>query len=250
EPLLAELDGLGRAHVERIDGWQTRIIRFEAGWDAYWQQRSSQLRRTIERKEKRLACTPHRLYAADPSAFPALMAEVFERHAARWIPTAQRNWESYYGMYRAIVEQALAREAVHVHVLEIEGQIAACELSIQHGDWCYAIFKTYDSAFSAYSPGSVLTKWALQRLFEHGVRQVDPGGGNDTWKEDFKTDSLRTIQPLIASPLSLTGNAVVAWKAQIRPLLHDHRWLVSAIKALREARRQPLFTASVAQQLQ
>ncbi|HEY9854788.1 MAG TPA: GNAT family N-acetyltransferase [Stenomitos sp.] len=238
EPLLAELDGLGRAHVERIDGWQTRIIRFEADWDAYWQQRSKNFRHKSKRNEARLAGVPHRWYVADDSNLPALVAEVFDRHAARWTPTARKNWAGYYAMYRAIADQAMARGELFLFVLEIEGQPAAFKLSIRHGDWAYWIFQIYDPAFSVYSPSNLLTMRALQHFYELGLRQVDPGGGDDPWKESLMTESLRTLQPLIASPASLTGNALVAWKGRVRPWLKEYRWFVSTIRSLREAKHR------------
>lgn len=238
-PLMEELPRLGPMHVERIDGWQTRIIRLGEDWDAYWKERSSQLRRNVQRAEKHVAQVPHRFFAAASNDVVPLLDEVFQRHARRWIPTAQRNWEGYYAMYRAIVERALERQELNLHVLEIEGQTAALDLSIVHGEGCYGLLKIYDPAFSSYRPGHLLTKWTLRRLFDQGFRQFDPGGGDDEWKEAFMTQRLSTVQPLIASPASPLGLALVTWKGRLRPWLHESRWLVSFVKGLRQVRRPP-----------
>lgn len=237
-PLLGELAGLGRAHVQRMDGWQTRLIRLGDDWEAYWRGRSDHLRRAARRHQKKLETVEHRLYAADASNLEGLLEETFERHAARWVPTARRNWKAYYGMYRAMAEQALARGELYLFVLEIEGRPVAFDLSMRHGDWGYGLLKIYDPAFSGFSPGHVLTVVTLHGLFERGVRQIDPGGGDDPWKEALKTASLATFQPTVASPASPLGNAVVAWQGRLRPWLQAHGWLVWTVKGVREAMRR------------
>lgn len=248
-PLLAELPALGRAHVERMDGYQNRLVRFSKDWEAYWKTRSKNCRRKSKRDEEQIASVPHRWYVADASNIPILLAEVFKRHAARWTPTARKNWTGYYAMYRAIADQALARGDLFVFVLEIEGQPAAFNLSIRYGDSAYGLLMIYDPAFSDYSPGALLTRRLLQYFCEQGLRQVDPGCGDDPWKEALKTDLQRTLQPLVASPASPLANALVAWKGQVRPWLHEYRWLVSMVKAFRTAKRRLVSPRSVPSQI-
>ena len=92
----------------------------------------------------------------------------------------------------------------------IDGTPAAAQIwLVQEGR--ATIFKlAHDPAFDRQSPGTLLTHWVLSQLHDQdGVRDVDFGRGDDSYKRLWLSLTRDRVGFLAANPRSLKGLATV-----------------------------------------
>lgn len=201
--LLAELERLGKVYPEIVDWRQHQGITWTDDWEAYWQTRPAKLRETVARKAKRLAKIPHRFFRAEDHEAEGLWERLFEIQASRF--ASERDWGPYHDYLRLLCRSERRLGGLYLFGLEIEGQVAALELCLRRGEQVFKLTRTFDDAFTYYSPGSVLAAWVLETLHASGVRQVDPGPGHNAWKAMLQNAELGTVLLRVASPGSMRG---------------------------------------------
>jgi hypothetical protein len=125
-------------------------------------------------------------------------------YASSWKPA-----EPHPHFIQALLEK-MARVA-RLGVAMIEGKPAAAQIWLaQQGR--ATIFKlAHDPVFDRQSPGTLLTHWMLQLLHEQdGVREVDFGRGDDTYKRLWLAHCQDREGVLAANPRTLKGLLAVA----------------------------------------
>jgi CelD/BcsL family acetyltransferase involved in cellulose biosynthesis len=230
---------LGLTYEERVDWRQHLGVTFGEAWADYWESRPSALKTTVQRKRKRLNATAHRFYVAPPEAAEAHWEALFEMQATR-MPD-ERDWKTYHAVLRAFCLAAHRQGSLRIYGLEIEGRLAAVILYVLSETHVFDLNRAIDESFSQYSPGSLLTHWALEHLHQEGMRSLDPGPGNHTWKQLLTTGArepipIETVHLHAASPRSLRGTAEFAWSGMLIPRLKSN----PILRQIRHALKAPI----------
>lgn len=146
----------------------------------YFAARPGNLRSTLKRQGSKL----HKSAAAE---FRLLRQSTeVDEAIALYESVYQRSWkgsEPYPAFAGALIRATAALGCLRLGVLLIDGEPAAAQLWIVwHGK--ATIFKlAHDERHTALSPGSLLTRFVMdQVLAEGGIREVDFGRGDDSYK--------------------------------------------------------------------
>lgn len=231
---------LGLSFEERLDWRQYQGVVFEEAWSEYWERRPDSLKSTVKRRGKRLASVPHRFYLASADEAEAHWEAVFRMQVKR-MPD-ERDWKTYHALLRTFLLAAKNQGSLRPYALEIEGTLAAVLLFICVGNQAFDLTGAIDDAFGQYSPGTLLTCWALEQMHGDGVRRYDPGPGDYTWKSKLTSDCAETlrIETVIAhasSPGSWRGAADLATSGLLIEPLKRNPMLRRLRDALQPARR-------------
>lgn len=221
-PFLQALKPLGFSVENRVEWRQHPVIRMGESWDAYWQARPRELRDMLARRQRQLNSRPHRYYSAHPDEIPALLELLFQHQIANY--SGVRDWPPYHAFMRIIARDALRRGSGSLRVLEIDGKVAACQFETQHGGEILGLLCAHDPEYARYSPGSLLSAWALEQMHRDGIRVLDLGPGNYRWKQQILTGSGETVQIHVGSPASLLGMGLVGMNEVLLPRLKNSRW--------------------------
>lgn len=106
-------------------------------------------------------------------------------------------------------------------VLYAGDQMVALHLGLRHAGQCHVWFITYDTAFSAYSPGLVLLMGMAEAADAHGFSVLDLGRGSQPYKARFQTSSIALGEGAVSRPQWLAQAAMA--KAERK------RWLKTTI---------------------
>jgi CelD/BcsL family acetyltransferase involved in cellulose biosynthesis len=126
-------------------------------------------------------------------------------YAKSWKPA-----EPHPRFIDALLERLGPGGVARLAVARIDGAPAAAQIWLVQ-DGCATIFKlAHDPAFDRQSPGTLLTHWVLQQLHDQsGVRDVDFGRGDDSYKRLWLSSTRDRVGLLAANPKSLKGLATV-----------------------------------------
>jgi hypothetical protein len=114
---------------------------------------------------------------------------------------------------------AARRGRLRAFELEVEGQVRSYEICEKAGDTLYMDFTGYDAGFGKWDPGTVVIIEALQDALREGVKTIDWGFGDATYKRKFDAvmSEERDVYLFAPGPKGLVLNAVkggVAWAAR------------------------------------
>jgi CelD/BcsL family acetyltransferase involved in cellulose biosynthesis len=129
-------------------------------------------------------------------------AEIYQKiYAGSWKPD-----EPHPLFIDALLEKMGQSGVAKLGVALIDGQPVAAQIwLVRHGR--ATIFKlAHDPAFDRQSPGTLLTHWFLRLLHDrNGVREVDFGRGDDTYKRQWLAFNRYRQGLLAANPRTLKG---------------------------------------------
>ncbi len=233
---------LGLSYEDRVSWRQHQKIDLGEDWSEYWSSRPRQIKDTLTRKEKRLKGIAHRFQLCAPEEAEATCDKLFELQAKRL--TEMRDWKSYHEVLRVFCRAANRQGSLLVHKLEIDGGLAAASIHIRSGNHVFAITRSFDEAYNAYSPGSLLAHWTLQKLHREGIRSVDPGPGLYGWKEMLKTGEIETVQVHAASPSSLKGFGRIGWEGLLIHPLKTNPILQRMVRSIKSIQREPVVATT------
>lgn len=198
EPLTdVQLNDLRHA---RLTGWGLISTVVSHNWSAtttnYWQQRQSQLRHTIRRKQKKLAAL-----GSVPVIHTKLTAELQDYY---W-QVYQHSWkpqEPAPDFINQLLQQASAEGTLRLGLLMLDGKPVAVQCWLV-ANGVAAIYKlAQDKAYDALSPGTVLTAALVDYVIQHdGVSTLDFLTGNDAYKSQWM-DLCRPLYQVQAFRLS------------------------------------------------
>src|SRR4051794_35009683 len=167
-----------------------------ASWEAYVEARPGQLRATIKRKTRSAERDPAlRLeFVRGPAGLePAL--DAFEE-------VYRRSWkqpEPFPAFNRALVRGLGG--VVRFGVMWAGDRPIAAQYWTAHGGRATVLKLAHDDAFSAVSPGTVLTAHVIRQLMQvEGVRGIDFGRGDDGYKPAWARQRRQRIGLLGFSP--------------------------------------------------
>jgi len=211
DPALAKLcHGLARGGLvvlgfPHFGNWHAVLP--QPGWAAYLASRDGALRETIRRRRAKLARDPafrFEMISGGAALEPGIAA--FEAvYAKSWKdpePFATFNAE----MMRMSAGLGMLRLAVLWHGTQ--------PVAVQYwlvANRCAQVLKlAHDGGFDAFSPGTVLTAWAISHLLDHdGVIELDFGRGDDGYKRLWTDTRRQRVGVMAANPRRLRGGLAI-----------------------------------------
>jgi hypothetical protein len=199
--------GIGGLVVSRFAHFANWFERID-DLSAYWNDRPSRLKATVKRKAAALERDSRLVFEMiDLTTEWRRGLEIYETiYASSW-----KSAEPHPHFIAALLEKMGRRGTARLGVATIDGKPAAAQIwLVQHGR--ATIFKlAHDPAFDRQSPGTLLTHWMLGQLHgQDGVREVDFGRGDDTYKRLWLRFCQDREGVLVANPRTLKGLLAVA----------------------------------------
>jgi len=195
--------GLVVLQFRHFANWFERIQDFAA----YWGARDSKLKATVKRKGAPLLREGRLSFELiDLTERGQEGRDIYNAiYAKSWKPA-----EPHPRFIDVLLERLGPRGIARLAVARIDGAAAAAQIWLVQ-DGRATIFKlAHDPDFDRQSPGTLLTHWALQQLHDQsGVRDVDFGRGDDSYKRLWLSSSRDRVGLLAANPKSLNGLATI-----------------------------------------
>jgi hypothetical protein len=192
------------------------VLRFRhfANWfehiqdfSGYWDKRGSQLKATVKRKAAPLLREGRLGFELiDLAVRPEEGRDIYNAiYAKSWKPA-----EPHPRFIDVLLERLGPLGIARLAVARIDGAPAAAQIWLVQ-DQRATIFKlAHDPAFDRQSPGTLLTHWVIGQLRDQsGVRDVDFGRGDDSYKRLWLSSTRDRVGILAANPASLKGLATV-----------------------------------------
>lgn len=171
-------------------GWHCHRYPLYGNWhqqlpdqfEQYWQQRSSQLRNTVQRRQKKLERQSHRfLLLTDTTQLDWGLAEFKRLYQKRW-PGA----ELHPGFVPALIRYLAEQQQLRLGFLLLEEQVIAAQLWIVEQKRALMYKVAYDCDQQQYSPGSLLLRWMIEYLMQQDkIRVLDFLTGDDGYKAEW-----------------------------------------------------------------
>ena len=204
--LKALIAGLGQAGywVElfpQFGNWRKDFA--GASFDLYWAARPSRLKNTIARNEKKLRAAHH------ISIQKFSHARQTDEAIKTFREVSARGWqkgEPYPDFLPGLIRYGLEAGDALVWSLRADGRPIAAQIWLgRHRDM--TIFKlAHDQDFAAFSPGSLLTKMAIEaELDDKRLYSLDFGWGDDAYKRDWLPDRVQKFGLRAYDPSTVKG---------------------------------------------
>jgi hypothetical protein len=164
-------------HMLTVPYWNTMQVRLEGSFDAFWGQRSKNLRKNIcryLRRAEQAGLTPRMEVVQDEGA----VGEAVDRYG----DLESRGWKSRLGtalhrnnlqgqFYRRVMEEFARGDGAAVWNLYLGDRLASSRLTISGSGMTVILKTTFDEALTRYAPGRLL----LYLLLEHAFRESKGG---------------------------------------------------------------------------
>lgn len=153
-------------------------------FETYYEQRASQVRNTIKRREKKLIAT-HRHEIEIVNA-PGDRLDVSIKE---FVDVYNRSWkqpEPFPDFIPALIRRCADLGILRLGVLRADGVATAAQLWITHSSTAVIYKLAYDERYSQFGVGSILSR----EMFRHAlnvdrVQWIDYGIGSESYKTDW-----------------------------------------------------------------
>jgi hypothetical protein len=156
----------------------------DGGFAAYWQQRPSALRHSVERGRRRLdhaGAWRIDIHTGDAPGLDIALAAYQAVYAQSW-----KQPEPCPGFMPGLVHTAAREGWLRLGVLWLGEQPLAAQVWLVHGDKANIYKLAYVKGYDRLSPGSILTVALMEHVMDvDGVREVDYLSGDDAYKQDW-----------------------------------------------------------------
>ncbi len=211
------------------------FLKVRGGWEDYLRQRSANLRSTIKRMSKKFAADGGTLeLIRDVAGVEAGIAAFAEVYSASW-----KKPEPYPDFVPELIRLLAAKGMLRLGIARLQGRPIAAQLWLA-GRGKASIYKVaYHEAFSAYSPGTVLTSFLMQQVIEGDrVEEVDFLIGDDKYKQIWMSDRRERWGIIAYNPRTVFGCALAIKEVAGRLAKPVGRRIGAALLALRERLRR------------
>jgi CelD/BcsL family acetyltransferase involved in cellulose biosynthesis len=158
-----------------------------------------------------------------PEDLDAELADGFRVEASGWkgeAGTAIVSAPETETFYTAVAQAFAARGELRLSRIVLDGETAAFDLTLLHGDRLFLLKTGYDERFRRLAPGLVMRLSIIERCFEDGLRSHELLGDESEWKAKFATGS-RPYATLRAYRRNPAGIARYAYRGAVRPRLRS-----------------------------
>jgi CelD/BcsL family acetyltransferase involved in cellulose biosynthesis len=198
------------AHIP-LRGWD---------WESYLASRSKNFRRRVRRRENALR-RDHEVLVHEVSEenLDADLDRFFHLHDLRWSERGGSSLEApgARAALRTFAAEALQRGWLRLRLLEVDGVAVASFLGWRMGD-VYAFYQQgFDPAWSASSPGFVLSTLMVREAMQEGAGEFDFLLGTEAYKITFTT-AARPVETIVLAKASSPTRLMVAAEATARRL--------------------------------
>lgn len=205
--------GLPATVFDQYDNWylDTNGQRF----DDYYAARSSRLRNTISRKEKKLRKNHQvdiRIYREENDDLNGAVNDYIAIYNSSW-----KSPEPYPEFIPTLCRTCARLGLLRLGVLYVDGQAAAAQLWITTPHKALIYKLAYREEFANQSVGSILSCALFRQAFdEDRVNEIDYGVGSEAYKQDWMS-GVRKLQGVQAlNPRTVAGaRRLVANKAKV-----------------------------------
>lgn len=184
---LAAAEGLATGTWHSSDSPYLELV---GTWDEYWASLPAKFRGNIRNRLSRLTRMgePALEILADKAAIQGACDDAWKLEASGWKQeegTSICSDPAAHRFYTLLTERATEREWLRLLFLTVGGR----RIAVSYGA-CYDgrlfLFKTgYDPEYHTCSPFKLLTYFATQDAFAHGLREVDFLGDSEPWKQEW-----------------------------------------------------------------
>jgi CelD/BcsL family acetyltransferase involved in cellulose biosynthesis len=168
-----------------------------------------------------------------------LLSEGFAVEGSGWKDgrgTAIRSNAHTERFYRQVAHWAAARGTLHLGYLRFDGQCIAFLLSFSERGALYTLKAGFDTRFSRYAPGTILTRDSIAHAYVEGMSSYEFLGDADPYKLHWAREVRERVRLQAFPPSALGAAGWLAWK-YARPLARRAR---ASIKP-RGTWRQPVL---------
>lgn len=225
-PLIAGLRSAGFivASYRHFANWYEEITNFAT----YWEKRDGRLRSLVERKGKRLISEKRPAFErvdlrTDADRGIALYEAIY---ASSW-----KEPEQHGRFMPSLMKNLGPIGLAQLGLVRIDGEPAAAQVWLVRSPLATIFKLAHDPKFERYSPGTLLTHWMMEQLYDHeGAREFDFGRGNDGYKKLWMKNCRFRCGAIAINPRTVQG----AWHylTEIMPTK------LARLRLLREARRR------------
>jgi CelD/BcsL family acetyltransferase involved in cellulose biosynthesis len=124
--------------------------------------------------------------------------------------------------YRDVAHRFAARGELRLSSIELDGELAAFDLTLLHANRLYLLKTGFDERFRKLAPGLVMRLSIVERCFELGLAEHDLLGDDSEWKRKFATGE-RAHTAFRAFGRGPVGHGRYLYRAHGRPLLKQAR---------------------------
>ncbi len=245
--VLGWLEDAARRHrlvPERFGERESVGISLAGGWESYCATRSRTMSQEV-RKLSRQGTIRLEDYRGGAD-LPEKMSHFFRVEASGWKGergTAIACDPSAMQFYLELAAEAAAQGWLRLYLLYLDGQCLAANFALCIGRIIHSEKIGFDSAWSRFSPGHVLRRLTLERLFETGEADLFdmlPGGGEHRGQKDVWGNCSRQFVRLrLHHPRSVVAD--VARRAR-----SSREWMRDAGHWLRQRIRSGVSAGSTA----
>jgi CelD/BcsL family acetyltransferase involved in cellulose biosynthesis len=188
-PWIEAVQGDPDWHVE--PGCVCPVVSLPGSADAWMDALPNGLRRNIRRYGQRLADEDGTIACktltrdADPAAVEAALAALFRTHGRRWHERAETGvlLDHHIRRFHQLSTPALLSSGVlRLHTLSTASTIIAVMYVMVQDQRAYAYISGFDPDSSHFSPGMLLTAYAMQHAIEDGCAIFDFLRGAESYK--------------------------------------------------------------------
>lgn len=174
-------------------------------WDEYWQSRSRNQRRGVNRLRNRLRELDgvSLEIATGRDSLERRLDEAFRIEASGWKGahrTAITSSPETERFYRDVATWAADRGMLRLASLRVGGRPVSMELSLEADRRYYLIKPGFDPDFAKLGPGKLLTCEMVTRAFETGLESFEFLGGDDAYKRVWADRTRERMEFLAFSP--------------------------------------------------
>lgn len=192
---LAKGSWLERA-VERR-GWQVVLqekcpyVVLPKTWDTYWRSLSKKMRFNLGYAQRQMERAWGKVcwQVAEAQTLPMLLEALFDLHTRRWrrrlLPGGFFH-PRVRQFHREWAQTALQQGWLRLHALQVGGAVRAVLYVFHFGRRAYYYLGGFDPDLARYSPGTVLTAWAIRRAIEEGCVVFDFLRGDEPYKRRWR----------------------------------------------------------------
>ena len=183
----AAISGAADAGGARSRGVRYRYatIDLSGGYEAYVGSLGGKLRGNLRRREKRaLETGPIAVDRIHQTTDPALL----DRYVERIVAIAERSWKATVGeamrsnyreFYRLLARRFNERGMLDISIYTVGGRDASFIVGLRENGTYYDVTVSYDEAFAAISPGTLLMQEVAQRVAAEGIRLIVSHGDRE-----------------------------------------------------------------------